>query len=436
LANIGYARVSKRLQNLDLQLDALERAGCESIYQEKMSGARDDRPQLAEALRTARAGDCIVVWRLDRLARSLQHLVQIVDDLQQRDIRFKSLTESIDTSGATGRLVFHVLAALAEFERELMIERVTAGLEAARARGYVGGPPPYGIGPDQVSIVESEARLLVEAAERILDREPVSRVVDDWNQRGIRTRRGGLWRTTPLREQLRNPRVSPILGADVHSQLVQLFGAPDRQQQGRPARHLLSGILRCATCTQPLYGGHVHGDKWVYRCRKARGSGGRFHGCGAVSISMSRTDQAVYDLFADAACGPVLGRHLTTQLEALHQGGPTPDELAREAEELVELEAVLGTRFATAEHRARAAELEQRAAAAEARMLGVPDLVALANLPRTHDELRADWDGWTSAERRTWLRRMFNHIAVKPAPPGTHHRGSDVGARLDPDWRI
>jgi DNA invertase Pin-like site-specific DNA recombinase len=438
MADIGYARVSKRLQNLDLQIDALERAGCQVIYRDKMSGARDDRPEFTKALAATGPGDRLTVWRLDRAGRSLQHLLQIVDDLQQRNARFRSLNESIDTSGATGRLIFHILAALAEFERELMIERVMAGLEAARARGRVGGPAPYGIGPDHTSIVEAEATLLLEAAQRILDGETVSHLVDDWNDRGSTTRKGGSWSVTSIRTHLLNPRVVPVLGQDTHNQLKMLFGDPDRQHLGRPAQHLLSGILRCGTCTQPLYGGHVTGDRWVYRCRKARGSGGRFHGCGGVTVSLPKADTWAAEAFIVAICGEesALPGHVAAQLEATQAGVPTPVELAREQEELAELEAVLATRFATPEHWARATKLETRAAAAAQHQRAMPDLAALASLPRTEAKLHDRWDAWTVPERRTWLKRVFEYVTVAPAPAGTHHRGSDVGRRLAPEWRL
>lgn len=437
MPDIGYARVSKRVQNLDLQLDALHRAGCQPIFADKLSGVRDDRPKLAEALVSLGPGDSLVVWRLDRLARSLQHLVQVVSDLQQRGVKFRSLTESIDTSGATGRLVFHVLAALAQFERELMIERVSAGLESARARGRVGGPPPYGLADDRMTIVAEEAALLLEAAGRVLDREPVSRVVDDWTERGETTRRGGRWTVTSLRSQLLNPRVIPILGQDTHDLLAALFGAPDRQRLGRPGQHLLSGILRCGFqhCQQPLYARRLK-DRWVYRCEKRAGSGGRFNGCGQISISLPRADQVVTDMFIIAMCGEPLGRHIAAQLEELGAGGLGPEQLEREAEELAELGKVLETRFATAAHRARAAELEARALDAERRMREVPDLHALTALPTVEADLRVMWEGWTVHERRIWLRRVFNHVSVKPAPTGTHHRGSDIAARLEEDWKL
>ena len=139
---IGYARVSTEDQHLDLQRDALEKAGCQDIYEEKISGKQADRPELTQCLRSLREGDVLVVWRLDRLGRSLPDLVRIVGELESRGIGFESITEKIETVSATGRLVFHVFAALAEFERNLIRERTRAGIDAARARGRQGGRPP------------------------------------------------------------------------------------------------------------------------------------------------------------------------------------------------------------------------------------------------------------------------------------------------------
>lgn len=139
---IGYMRVSTTDQNLDLQRDALTRAGCEQVYEDTASGARDDRPGLADALSHLRKGDCLVVWKLDRLGRSLRSLIGFVSDLRERDIDFRSLTEGIDTSTPAGRFFFHVMGALAEMERDLIRERVQAGLTAARARGRKGGRLP------------------------------------------------------------------------------------------------------------------------------------------------------------------------------------------------------------------------------------------------------------------------------------------------------
>ena len=141
---IGYARVSTEDQNLDLQRDALKSAGCELVFSDKLSGARDDRPGLAEALSHLRAGDCLVVWKLDRLGRTLRGLIDFVAKLRDRNIDFRTLhgTTQIDTSTAQGRFFFHVMAALAEMERDLIRERTNAGLAAARARGRKGGRPP------------------------------------------------------------------------------------------------------------------------------------------------------------------------------------------------------------------------------------------------------------------------------------------------------
>ena len=139
---IGYARVSTTDQNPELQLDALTAAGCERVFVEKASGAQRDRPELLAALEYAREGDTIVVWRLDRLARSVKQLIETVEDLEARGVGFRSLTEAIDTTTNGGRLIFHIFAALAEFERGIIRERTVAGLEAARERGRTGGRPP------------------------------------------------------------------------------------------------------------------------------------------------------------------------------------------------------------------------------------------------------------------------------------------------------
>ena len=138
---IGYARVSTDDQNLDLQRDALQKAGCEQIFTDRVSGTKAERKGLTDALSHLRAGDTLVVWRLDRLGRSLRHLIDTVTDLQERGIGFKSLQESIDTTTSGGKLVFHIFGALAEFEREIIRERTQAGLQSARARGRTGGRP-------------------------------------------------------------------------------------------------------------------------------------------------------------------------------------------------------------------------------------------------------------------------------------------------------
>src|ERR1700675_3819746 len=138
---IGYARVSTQDQTLNLQQDALEKIGCSKIFTDTASGATTDRKGLDEALKYVREGDTLVVWRLDRLGRSLKHLIETVTALQSTGVAFQSITENINTSSATGQLVFHIFGALAEFERSLIRERTIAGVSAARARGRKGGRP-------------------------------------------------------------------------------------------------------------------------------------------------------------------------------------------------------------------------------------------------------------------------------------------------------
>ena len=139
---IGYARVSTEDQNLDLQRDCLTRSGCATIYEETASGKSAQRIELEHCRKALRSGDTLVVWRLDRLGRSLPDLIKIISELERDSITFESLTEKIDTGSASGKLQFHVFAALAEFERNLIRERTLAGLTAARARGRVGGRKP------------------------------------------------------------------------------------------------------------------------------------------------------------------------------------------------------------------------------------------------------------------------------------------------------
>ncbi|KFE99015.1 recombinase family protein [Chryseobacterium luteum] len=138
---IGYARVSKFEQNLDLQTDALKNIGIEKIFVDKISGVKSEKPQLNELLKFIRKGDTLIVWRLDRLGRSTVGLIQFVTQLNEKGIHFKSISENIDTSSASGKLIFQIFCVLAEHERNVLIERTSAGLKSARARGKKGGRP-------------------------------------------------------------------------------------------------------------------------------------------------------------------------------------------------------------------------------------------------------------------------------------------------------
>ena len=141
--DIGYARVSTQEQNLDLQLDELKKAGVDKIFQEKVSGGKweAERPELDKALNFVREGDKLIIWKLDRLGRSLPQLIRTVNQLKDKNVELKSLKENIDTSSATGKLMFHIFGSLAEFERDMIKERVKAGLISARERGRLGGRP-------------------------------------------------------------------------------------------------------------------------------------------------------------------------------------------------------------------------------------------------------------------------------------------------------
>src|SRR2546421_8100823 len=150
---VGYARVSTNEQTLDLQKDALEKIGCTKIFSDVVSGAKAEREGLAEALDYVREGDTLVVWRLDRLGRSLKHLIETITELNDRKIGFKSLTENIDTTTSGGKLIFHIFGALAEFERDIIRERTNAGLAAARARGKLGGRPPA-LSPEKIKLAK------------------------------------------------------------------------------------------------------------------------------------------------------------------------------------------------------------------------------------------------------------------------------------------
>jgi DNA invertase Pin-like site-specific DNA recombinase len=152
---VGYARVSTFEQTMDLQQDALRTASCSRIFTDTISGGSTDREGLVQTLSFLRSGDTLVVWRLDRLGRSLRHLIETIATLHDRGIGFKSLTEQIDTTTSSGKLIFHIFGALAEFERELIRERTRAGLQAARARGRQGGRPRLLAGAKKLAMVQA-----------------------------------------------------------------------------------------------------------------------------------------------------------------------------------------------------------------------------------------------------------------------------------------
>jgi DNA invertase Pin-like site-specific DNA recombinase len=438
--DVGLARVSTRDQNPQLQIDALERAGCKPIYEEKVSGVSLERPVRDQILAELQPGDTLTVWKLDRLGRSVTELRQIVEDLERRGVGFRCLTQPIDTSSPTGRLFLTQLAAFAEFERELMKERVLAGKERQRAEGRPMGPLPFGW-TDAQTVNKDQKALLCEAASRILDKKhPLSRIVDDWNAAGLRPGKAKRWRVTHLRRLLLNPRTAAIIGQDRYEELARLFAQPDRQQQGRPAEHLLSGILRCGRpdCGQPLYaatkGGQGKPPQLVYRCKKGSGSGGRFAGCGSTVISAARADAWAAEAFIAAVVSPDFAEALNRRRAELLAADTSVEELDDWRAEIAELGQVLETRFGTAEMKRRRDDLQRLVREATARLLAAPDLQKLLSLPTSKEKLRAEWVGWTVAERREWLRALLHHVTVLPAD--AHHRGVDVEARFAPSWKL
>jgi DNA invertase Pin-like site-specific DNA recombinase len=173
--NIGYARVSTQDQNLDLQTDALNKAGCELIFKEKVSGKSKERPELLRLFEKLRKGDTVVVWKLDRLGRSLRDLIDLVKKMQEMEVNFLSIQDGINTNTATGRFTFNIFASLAEFEREIISERTKAGLNSARARGRKGGRPA---GYSQETIKKIRAvKILYDAA----NSPSVQEIADNFN---------------------------------------------------------------------------------------------------------------------------------------------------------------------------------------------------------------------------------------------------------------
>jgi DNA invertase Pin-like site-specific DNA recombinase len=438
IMDVGMARVSTRDQNPALQITALEQAGCTAIYEEKVSGVSKNRPVRDQVLAELQPGDTLTVWKLDRLGRSLTELEEIVNDLKQRSIRFRCLTQPIDTSTAAGVLFFQMLAAFAQFERELMRERVLAGKERQRAEGRPMGPLVFGW-TDADTVNEEQAALLVEAAKRALTDEPLSRIVDDWNARDLRPGKATRWRVTHLRRILLNPRTAAIIGEDNYRGLVRLFSAPDRQRLGRVADHLLSGILRCGRegCGQPMYAATKVGKpggppQAVYRCK--RQSGGRFAGCGLTQVSAPRADAWAVEAFVAAVVSDDFAQALNQRQAELLASDVTAEQLDDWRAEVAELGTVLETRFGTEAMKQRHDQLQRMVREATTRLMQQPELQQLLDLPRSEAALRAAWDGWSVAERRAWLRRILHHVAVLPAD--AHHRGSDVEARLDPRWKV
>jgi DNA invertase Pin-like site-specific DNA recombinase len=438
MADIGYARVSTVDQNPQLQLNALEQAGCGAIYEEKASGVAAKRPVLDGVLGQLKPGDRLTVWKLDRLGRSITFLHRTIEDLTERGVAFRSLTDPINTDSPQGRLQLGILASFAAFERELIQERVRAGKQRMLAEGeHPGGRALFGFEADHQTIIEDQAQLLREAVRRLDQGQTLSNVVDGWNAQGLRPGKASHWRVTHLRRILLNERVVPIIGQDAYDRLRRLFTNPERRKGGRPAEYLLSGILTCSRCSRPLYGVRIKrrgGFEVVYRCEAGKGSGGRFTGCGRTSVAMRRADAWAEDAFVVAVAGPDFAQAMAQRQAELLAGETTAEDLDAMREEFADLDQVQGTRYYTDTMRERHAELRRLVEQATARLLAAPELKQLLDLPRTEQELRQAWAGWTVADRRRWLKRILDRIEVMPATG--RGAASDVESRMAPVFKL
>jgi DNA invertase Pin-like site-specific DNA recombinase len=434
----GYARVSTQDQDLTIQLAALEQAGIHPsrIFREKISGVAKALPVRDQVLAQLQPGDRLTVWKLDRLGRSVTEVLAIIEDLEARKIAFRCVTQPVDTSGGyMGRAFLQLLAVFSEMERSMILERTAAGKARRKAEGlHPGGPRMFGF-TVALEPIDHEQDLIREAAQRVLQGEPMNQIVEDWQARGLRPIRGQRWKVVSLRRLLLNPRVAQIIGQDQHQALVRMFSRPDRQKLGRPAEHLLSGILACP-CGQPLYGAQKGGKvpQLVYRCKRGTGSGGRFAGCGSTVVSMRRADAWAADAFIAAVAGPDFAQAMAQRQAELLSEDVTAAELDDWRAEAAELEQVQGTRFFTDTMRDRHAQLRRLVDAATARLMAAPELEEMLNLPRSEAQLRAAWAGWSTAQRRTWLRRVVSTVVVQPAT--VRGRGSDVESRMAPVWTL
>jgi DNA invertase Pin-like site-specific DNA recombinase len=472
--DLGLARVSTIDQNPQLQLDALAKAGCDPVLKLKAGATTDEWLAFRDkAVAQLQPGDTLTTWRLDRLGRSFVDLYDTCTGLHQRGITYRSLTENIDLSSKVGELILVLLGWFAEFERAAIIERTLAGKANRAALGlHPGGARGYGFATDRTTVVEAEAAILREVATRVLDRETLAKVVDDLNARGVPTateprrqaaielhERGishkqiadelggtpdgiakliasepGRWNESTLRRTLlRADLVPAILPAKVHDDLARLFQAPDRQHQGRPAQHLLAGILRCQ-CGAAMYvvsqkerNGARH---LAYRCRTVKG--GRDGGCGQVSIRADRVEGWITAAVAEAVCSKRFADHLNARRAQVLAADPGDFDAMRA--ELADLEATPARyRDQVDPGGARAAELHRLIRQAKARLLASPELAELLDLPRTVEAFEAAWSGWDVAERRRRLRLLLDRVTVKATGKG--RKPFDPG-RLEPDWRF
>jgi len=453
---VGLARVSTTDQDPLMQRTALERAGCTRIVERELSSVSEEwRRERDTILADLKPGDTLVVYKFDRLGRSLTDLVTVIEGLVKRGVIVKSLTEGLDLSTAGGRFAFRTLASAAEFERELIQERTTAGLRTRIEAGQVvKGPRLYGFNDDGISHAEHEAVIIREVTRRILAGESIHSVVDDLNARGIPTARGGSWRRFGLRELLRNPRLAglhsykgkvlgpgpwePIISVDEHEELRARLPRFKGQGVGGgpPVRYAYSGILTCDVCKV----GRITGN--------SRGASRIYYGCGNPTCHGTTISAALLERDLNIAVLPKLLDPAFVERIAKAAGGD-PSLSARLAEDrqlLVRLARQFGEgKFGEDEWLAMREPIERRIREAEEQQADQPNqalIAALQTFQRQYGHLTIDelekledageqidtplthWLSWPAEQRRQVLRLIVDRGVLKPATGERTTRGT------------
>jgi hypothetical protein len=366
-------------------------------------------------------------------------LERLVTDLDRCGVKFRAITQAIDTSSPLDWFFFQLLAAFAELERAMIVERTKAGKAARIAQGlHPGGPRTYGFAEDRVTVVKAEAARLQEAAQHALKGGSLAHLVARWNTLGVPSRNAnGRWHESTLRRMLcKEDLVPQILSKETHDALVRLFvPAKARQRLGARAKYLLSAILVCE-CGSPMYGHHDPTEGYrAYRCSKGYGAtkGSRRDGCGRTAVSVPMADKWIEDVIRTLVCGPRFVDALNARRAALLAGDATTQELDEWEVEISELQTILGTRFATEQHRVRHAELQRRLRSAQIQLAARPELQQLMDFPRTQEAFRAAWERWDVPERRANIKLLLHKVTVKAVGKITGRFDPD---RFDPDWKL
>lgn len=453
---VGLARVSTVDQDPQMQRRALEQAGCTTIVERELSSVSDAWKEARDAeIEKLRPGDTLIVWKFDRLGRNLLDLVSTIETLLARGVKVRSLTEGLDLSTPMGKFGFQVLAAAAEFERNLIIERTTAAMRTKIEAGQVvKGPRLYGFAEDGVTHVEHECVILREVTRRILGSESIHAVVDDLNARGIPTATGGSWRRFGLRELLRNPRLAglhsykgkvlgpgtwePIISVEEHEEL--LARLPRFKGQGvgggPPVRYAYSGVLTCDVCKV----GRIIGN--------SRGQGRIYYGCGNPKCHRTTISATLLERDLNIAVLPKLLDPAFVERIAKAAGGDPSlaPRLAADRQLLVRLARQFGEgKFGEDEWLAMREPIEQRIRAAEEQQANQPNQALYAALKAfqakyghlTIDELEkleeageqvdsplTRWLSWPAEQRRQVLRLIIDRGVLKPATGARTSRGT------------